>query len=213
MDTLNTQHESISIKYNVQREEIEFLHTQVFLIKIEATRWRLGTRVFFKPRDTHALLHKTSYHPWHTFRGIVKSQLIWFNRICSRAEDVERATKILFKALRRQGYSHSFLRALKRETCETFDAGWGPWIRRNVKIIKKKIIPLITTFSGPSRKLNSVVKSNFSHVQGVMEPLSNFRVISAFKRNTNLKDLLVRATLKPENKINESIFQISKIYL
>ena len=40
---------------------------------------KLVTKVYFKPTDTHALLHKASFHPQHTFRGIVKSQLIRFH--------------------------------------------------------------------------------------------------------------------------------------
>lgn len=33
----------------------------------------------FKLTDTHALLHKPSYHPKHTFKRIIKSQLLHFN--------------------------------------------------------------------------------------------------------------------------------------
>jgi len=106
---LNNHHDSIKVKYNLQTEKIEFLDTEVFVMKESAEKWRLGTRVYFKPIDTHALLHKNSFHPKHTFKGIVKSQLIRFNRICTRPEDVEMATRTLFKALRRRGYSRTFL--------------------------------------------------------------------------------------------------------
>ena len=71
--------------------------------------------MFFKATDRHALLHKKSYHPKHTFRGLVKSRLILFNRICTYPEDVEEATKTLFGALRPRGYSKRFLRSTKAE--------------------------------------------------------------------------------------------------
>jgi len=38
---------------------------------------------FFKPTDTHQLLHGSSYHPKHTTKGILKSQILRFKRISS----------------------------------------------------------------------------------------------------------------------------------
>lgn len=52
-DTLNSHHDSTKVMYNLQLSQIEFLDTEVFIIKEE---WTLGSRVFFKPMDTDALL-------------------------------------------------------------------------------------------------------------------------------------------------------------
>ena len=54
----------------------------------------LQTRVFFKETDTHQLLHKNSYHPKHTTRGILKSQLLRFKRISSNHDDYNNACNI-----------------------------------------------------------------------------------------------------------------------
>jgi hypothetical protein len=81
----------------------------------------LDTKVFFKSTDTHQLLHKSSFHPKHTFRGILKSQIIRFDRISSRNEDFQRATNTLFRALRTRGYSKRFLRQIKNNTLENLD--------------------------------------------------------------------------------------------
>ncbi len=115
---LNTHDDSIKVKYNLQLEQIEFLDMQVFIRRENTETWQLGTRVYFKPTDTHALLHKSSYHPKHTFKGIIKSQLISFYRICTKLEDVKTATKELSGALRRRGYSRTFLRSIKRKVRE-----------------------------------------------------------------------------------------------
>lgn len=61
----------------------------------------------------------------------------------------------------------------------------GEWITRVEQ--HKKLVPLVSNFSSASLQLNSCVKTNFKRLQSVMDPLSDFRVISAFKRNTNLK--------------------------
>lgn len=59
-------------------------------------------------------LHKSSFHPKHTFQGRVKSQLIWFHRICSFSGDMEEATQVLYRTLGSRGYTGQFLREIKR---------------------------------------------------------------------------------------------------
>lgn len=58
--------------------QINFLDTTIFLESINDTQKRILSKVYFKSTDTHALLHKASYHPKHTFTGIIKSQIIQF---------------------------------------------------------------------------------------------------------------------------------------
>lgn len=110
---LNTHHPSIKLKQKCSDLEINFLNTTVFF-ENEKDCKRFPSRVYFKPTDTHALLHKLSYHLLHTFRGIVKSHILRFCRICSREVDFQKATAILFRSLRKRGYSRSFLRTVRR---------------------------------------------------------------------------------------------------
>ncbi|CAB1313254.1 unnamed protein product, partial [Coregonus sp. 'balchen'] len=81
----------------------------------EATTVYLHTKVYIKETDTHALLHQSSFHPKHTFRGIVMSQLIRFYRLCTQQRDFNTATGTLFEALRRRGYSKRSLRYIKAD--------------------------------------------------------------------------------------------------
>ena len=55
------------------------------------------------------------------------------------------------------------------------------------------IIPLVTTFSHRIRPLHQSIKHNFSTVQHTYIPLKPYRIISAFRKNKNLKDLLTKA--------------------
>lgn len=81
---------------------------QSFFEQADEQQKRIRTRVYFKPTDTHALLHKASYHPKHTFRGIVKSQIIRFHTTSSREEDLQNSITVLFQSLRHRGYSGRF---------------------------------------------------------------------------------------------------------
>lgn len=191
ISVLNSHHTAISVKHNFQREKIEFLDTEVYITS-EINRERtLGTRVYFKPTDTHALLHKSSYHPRHTFRGIVKSQILRFYRICTEQKDVEVAVKILFQALRRRGYARTFLRNIKAEVQDLWQQ--GPETRKEKK--NDHLLPMISVFSPMAKAMNVKIKSNFKKAQDSVEALREFKIIAAYRRNKNLKDSLVHAAL------------------
>lgn len=183
VETLNSQDPSIKLKTELKSQSIDFLDTTVYKGPAFTDNQILDIKVHFKATDTHALLHKTSFHPIHTFRGIVKSQISRFKRICTREEEFKKAVGTLFRALRRRGYSRSFLRRClktyqerKHRDCEN-------------------LIPLVTTFSSISRRINGEFKSNFKKILGQTNIIPKSEVISAYKRNRNLKDLLVRAKM------------------
>ena len=97
---LNTHHPNIKLKPTIHDNSIDFLDVTVFKGQRFQTHKKLDTKVFFKPTDTHELLHRSSYHPKHTFRGIVKSQIERFHRICNNKHDFDEACTILFSALK-----------------------------------------------------------------------------------------------------------------
>lgn len=115
-DTLNNQHKNIKLKSTVSETSVDFLDITIFKGNKFNNSGSFDTKVYFKPTDTHELLHKSSYHPKHTFKGIIKSQVIRFHRICSNKIDFELACKTLFSVLKHRGYSSSFLRKIKRDT-------------------------------------------------------------------------------------------------
>lgn len=182
---LNTHHFSIKLKYQLDQETIHFLDTTVYKGPTFHETGKLDIKVYFKDTDTHALLHKNSFHPKHTFKGLVKSQLLRFHRICTRKSDFVHASKVLFTALRDRGYSRPFL----RDCYKTF--------LNTTPISVESIIPCITTFSSMSVSINRRVKNNFETFLKNNGFLQDHKVISAHRRNKNLKDYLVHAKLKP----------------
>lgn len=187
IQVLNTHHASITVKYVTNKEHIDFLDVTVFKGKDFNTTGKLDLRVFFKETDTHALLHKESFHPTHCFAGIVKSQLLRFKRICTQATDFEKACKTLFTALRKRGYTRTFL----RKAYNTF---------QEVKVRDEKpTLALVTTFSSQSLLANRAIKRNFENRGGDL--LQDFKIISAYRKNKNLKDYLVHSKLKPYNQV------------
>ena len=182
---LNSCDPSIQLTYELNDSSIDFLDTTIFKGPDFLTTCTFDIKVFFKKTDTHALLHKNSFHPKHTYKGLIKSQLLRFNRICSRPQYFEFAFKTLFRALKYRGYSRSFL----RECLRTFLI---PKI-----IIQKDPIPLIVTYSSAVTLLGSKLKTNFKALLNNHTPFTNSRVISSFRRNQNLGDILVHAKIPP----------------
>lgn len=185
---LNNHNSSIRLKTVIDKQSIDFLDTTVFKGPNFGKTSKLDIKVFFKNTDTHALLHKNSFHPRHTFRGIVKSQLLRFYRICSTDLYFREAVKILFTALQKRGYCRTFL----RQCLKTF-------LHRNEKE-DGNFIPFITVFSSIGQFLNGKIKNNFDNFIKNTQVLPDCRVISAYKRNKNLKDFLVQARLPNLNR-------------
>lgn len=117
-DILNNHHPTIKLKASIDSNSIDFLDVTIFKGQRFSKTNKLDTKVFFKPTDTHQLLHKSSYHPKHTFKGLVKSQVIRFHRICNNKTDFDNACTILFSSLKHRGYSARFLRTLKNDAIQ-----------------------------------------------------------------------------------------------
>ena len=113
----------------------------------------------------------------------MKSQILRFKRICTREVDFQEAVKILFKSLRGRGYSRTFLRKCLKTFQDRKERDRG------------NLIPLITTYSSVSKILHGKLKDNFDNIIGNLEVIPNSKVISAYRRNVNLKDILVKAKL------------------
>ncbi len=113
---LQHHHPSIKLKYEISPTEVNFLDTTVFKGPTHQSTGMLDTRVYFKETDSLQLLDKCSYHPKHTFSGIIKSQILRYKRICSNERDIDTACQKLFTALKTRGYSPRFLREIKNNT-------------------------------------------------------------------------------------------------
>ena len=186
INILNTHHRSITIKYVTSTEKIDFLDVTAFKGPNFNTTGKLDFKVYFKETDTHALLHKTSFHPPHTYRGIVKSQLLRFHRICTQQSDFTAAVKILFTALRKRGYTRTFL----RKTYDTF--------LEIKERDQRPTIALVTTYSTLSSMTNMRIKRNFANRTNNL--LGEYKIIPAYRKNKNLKDYLVHSKLKETNR-------------
>lgn len=111
LNELNQHDPDIRLTAQIDYTQINFLDTVIFKGPHFTNTGRLDSKIYFKTTDTHCLLHKHSFHPKHTYRGLIRSQLTRFFRICTYNSDLRQATRILFTTLRTRGYSKTFLRS------------------------------------------------------------------------------------------------------
>ena len=86
-NTLNNYHESIKLKTTTDRQLIDFLDITSYKYDNFRTDRIIDSKVFLKPTDSHQLLHKMSFHPKHTFQGVIKLQFHRFFRIWNIKSD------------------------------------------------------------------------------------------------------------------------------
>jgi len=145
----------------------------------------LRTRVFFKPTDTHQLLHASSFHPRHTPKGILKTQLIRFKRISSTERDYNDACTILYNTLKHRGYSRSLYRHNKNLVWHT-NYETGTIIRHVDKptdyALAKEAWPLIIYYDPISVKIAHFTRSRVS----TLKCAENRRLINCYKIHDNL---------------------------
>lgn len=187
---LNSHQESIKVKYSMDRSEVNFLDVVSYKGPKFEESGQLDFRVYFKDTDTHSLLHRNRFHPKHTFKGIIKPQLLRFKRICSQPSSFLEATNILFRALSRRGYGRSFLRNILK----TFDKPKDPLGAEGQS--RDKIIPLTALYFKQCVSLNLAIKENFLKFLAPTNFLQHHRPIAAYKRNENLLDMLVYSKLR-----------------
>lgn len=189
----------VTLEYN--KCNINFLDTTIYKSTHDGLT-TLQTKVYFKPTDTHQLLHMQSSHPKHTYKGILKSQLLRFKRLSSTWEDYTNTCKILFHSLKDRGYTWTLMRNMSKQI----------WFNQTTKTVhtgdsesslqsNKELFPIIVNYNSFETNL----AKGFKRVLSDNKQFDNFRLINAFKIHANLKRLLVRSELKPNNSVNNSL--------
>lgn len=191
---LNSLIPGIKITLEYSKISANFLDTTVYkhTLNNETT---LQTKVFFKPTDTHQLLHKNSFHPKHTCKGILKSQLLRFKRISSSWADYTHTAKILFDSLSGRGYSWSLL----------WDMLKSVWFADEAhRSDSGEPFPIILHYDSLGVKLAKKYRDTLNKNKF----FEKFKLINAYKIHPNLGRMLVRSELgPPDTKNNDAITQ------
>ena len=183
---LNGLINSIEVKLEAHEFICEFLDTYVYK-HFENDICTLRTCVFFKPTDTHQLLHGKSFHPPHTNRAVVRSQLIRFRRLCSTKTEYDWASQTLFSVLLKRGYKKRDLRRAKNEIWYNYDQT----LVTLEALDNTPIWPMVLHSDSIGRQLAKA----WRNILTSCEILRGHKLVTAFKIHKNLKQILIRSKL------------------
>lgn len=159
--------------------------TQIYKCLLPTGEYVLKTRVYFKPTDTHQLLHTASNHPKHCCLVVSKSQFITFERIASSVEDYHAACDVIsWRVLKTGGYAHSHFRTLWNEI-------WCKYTDSAKDATNRDIILVIAPFDGINIFLNGAIKKSIRENPHLGDAF-RFRIKSAFQKHSNLRQLLIK---------------------
>jgi hypothetical protein len=183
---LNTLVPGIEITLDIRETITEFLDTRVYkTIPDESEITALHTCVYFKPTDTHQLLHPESNHPKHTLKGVLKSQFIRFKRLSSSHNNFELSTKILWNALSQRGYNRRTFRDIKNKILHGTSTDRQTTSQQSDN---GELLPVINLFDKIGVKLTKHRKDLI-----YKNPhLCSMRVVAAYRKHQNLKQMLVK---------------------
>lgn len=194
IDYLNQCHPTIKFTSNISRDVIDFLDVTVFRKPDNS----IGTKLFVKPTNTGQYLNASSYHPAHQIRSIAYSQAIRIRLICSEIDDFDISSKLLLKNLTLCGHNHTQSKlAISKARSIIRDSLLHP-----PKKSPHKIIPFVVTYTPHNRHIPPLLKqtSNFLKPNPSNRKFLEHRLLVAFRKSVNLRDILVHSEHPPPHQ-------------
>lgn len=187
---LNSLIDGITVTLCSSEMSVDFLDTTVYKYGNNDTDI-LHTKVFFKTTDTHQLLEKSSFHPRHVARGVLKSQILRFKRISTSYADYCETCNILFKSLAQRNYSKRMMRKMKTDM---WNLGQELVTNHNPNDTDPKPLPIVI----PYNEVGTMLASQWKTIIKDNRLFDDFRLITAFCTGQNLRKKLVHSKLNPE---------------
>ena len=191
---LNEKHATIKFDYEKSKMSINFLDLTIY----KDEQGKLATKLYTKPTDRQAFLHKHSSHPNHMKKSIPYGQALRLKRICSNQNEYDEAIQQLKTKLISRGYKIEEIEeqlkrvsSLKREDLLTY--------KEKERMTK---IPFITTYHPqlPNIRNNIHKHWNILKINKQLGKIFDEKPIIAYRRNKNLRDIIGQKTLM-NNKV------------
>ena len=135
MDIFNSQHPDINLTHEIHQVSVDFLDVTIFKGPNMVNN-RLDTKVYFKPTHSLELLHYSSFHPPHVFKGVVLSQFLRFKRNCSvPGDDLPVQQRLATVLTSKRGYPPALITEATRKLAErSVEKGFFPCNSRDCTI-------------------------------------------------------------------------------
>ncbi|XP_076454412.1 uncharacterized protein LOC143289298 [Babylonia areolata] len=191
IDFMSKFHPALKFTHTISNSSVPFLD---ILVTIQPTCNFLATSVFYKEIDSHSYLLYSSSHPQACKNSIPFSQFLRLRRICSDELDFEhQAERMVGFFLARQYPEALIQRGLDKARAIPRSQALMP--REHTE--KDERIAAVLTFHPHNLPVRSILLNNFHLLKSdtCLSEIFPRPPLIAFKRDTNLRDHLVRAAV------------------
>ena len=187
-------HPAIKYTFEISSNSVTFLD-----IKLTLENGRINTSVHYKTTDSHSYLDYRSSHTTSTKDSIPYSQFLRLRRLCSNDDDFDSKAVEMSDFFRARHYPEDVINeALRKAQSTSRIQALKPTGEKN-----NSDRPIVTLLYHPTvNKVRKILLSNWPILQAHPKTANTFSAppLIAYKRDTNLKDLLVRTKLSNRNK-------------
>ena len=188
----------ISFEAAYSMSHVYFLDT-----KVKFNAHTLATELYSKPSASFQYLHRTSLHPPHTFRSILKSQFIRIRRICTVINDYWNHSQQFIIFFKSHGFHDTILNKICQDIANTprrnlFRNINGTLLNALLTPNKSNRIPLVTTWHHKLSGFQSILHRRYQEMINEYPHLKcifSEPPILSFRRNKNLRNWLVHSCL------------------
>ena len=187
--SIKSIHPSIKFDYEISKTEINFLDLTIY----KDSKGMLATKLYTKPTDRQAYLHKNSAHPSHQKKSIPYGQALRIKRICSEEKEFKKASDDLPKKLVNRGYNDG---EINLQIQRASQKNREDLLRHKPKEQMKRI-PCVLTYNSKLPNIKQAINKhwNILQINQQLQPIFNEKPIIAFRRNKNLRDILGQKTI------------------
>jgi hypothetical protein len=186
----NSIHPNIQVDLRYSEQEIEFLDTWT---RIQSGY--ISTAVYTKPTDNHMYLHANSDHPKATKRSVAYGLAIRAKRISTHDEDYQNQRKQIKDQLCRRGHSPN---EVEKQLKKVDKIDRKQLLKYRTKEKTNDRVPLVVTYHKALPRIGQIASSRLKilHRSERLKKAFPKPPIVAFKRDTNLEDILVHVKHK-----------------
>jgi len=194
----NTIHPTIKFEFVISETEINFLDTTIYINKNN----KIATKLFKKPTDRSAFLHRKSAHPENQKKSIPYGQTLRIKRICTEKEEFQRSVTELTSSLVCRGYKEEEIKIAVEKANSIPRDHLLTYKTKN----KSSNIPLVLTYNKTLPSINKSIRKHWEILsidEKQAEIFKNTKPIVAYKRNKNLRQYIGHTTIA-EDKVRRS---------
>ena len=198
LDEANNFHPSIKFTAEISTEQHVFLDTKTSLVGNT-----ISVDLYTKPTDTHQYLLPASCHPKHCCKNIPYSLALRLRRICSDSDTFESRARELTDHLCKRGYQKQEISlAIERARQQKREDLLSYRLKSELNVL-----PFVLTYHPDLPKVREIINKHWPIIESssTLSEIFTERPTMAYRRPKSLRDLHVRAKLKPDMRDDEPL--------